>query len=95
MTLSSQATVRKWALRSAGLLFVLAVILFVVFCILSYREEAEALRVHEPYDSIVSSYLRLVVVSTFAGIGSAIAITIYIGTGFVTRSKPETDIDSA
>jgi hypothetical protein len=85
MTFSLQATVKKWALRSAGLLFASALTFFISFCVLSYHEEAEAFRVGEPYDSIGSSYLWLVAVAVFAAIGSASALIIYFSTAFAAR----------
>jgi hypothetical protein len=85
MTFPHQAIVKKWALRSAAFLFASAVILFIAFCVLSYREEVKAFHLGEPYDSITSSYLGLVVVAIFAAIGATLATAIYFGTTLAGR----------
>jgi hypothetical protein len=85
MTLPLQATVKKWALRSAGLLFALAIGLFFAFVIISSREQAEAARFGEPYDSIGSSYRWFVVVASFAVIGATVAIAVYCMIAFSSR----------
>jgi hypothetical protein len=79
MTFSREATVKMWALKSAGLLFALAVALFIAFSVLSAREEVDAIRSGDPYDSIGSSYLWLVPTATAAFVGAALAIAIYFG----------------
>jgi hypothetical protein len=47
----TQATVKKWALRSSGILLALALISFIAFGVISYHEEAESVLIDEPDDS--------------------------------------------
>lgn len=67
----------------AGLLFALAVASFAVFGVLDYREEREAIRLGETYDSIGSGFLPLIVIAIFALFGAAGAALIWV----ITRHR--------
>jgi hypothetical protein len=82
----SRSSVSRWACRGAGLLFALAVAFFVAFVVFTYREEREAMRLGEPYDSIASGFLPLIGIAVFALFGAAGAALIWI----VTRHRHDT-----
>jgi hypothetical protein len=85
MTFPLQASIKKWARRSAGLLFALAVGLFVAFTVISSRERAAAIGFGEPYDSIGSPYAWFIPVAGVAFLASGVAIAVYFGMAFATR----------
>ena len=81
------ATVKKWALRSAGVLLALALSLWIVFGFITYREEEESLRAGEPYVAITSSYVVLAMGGVYAGFGAAAAMVIYAGARFASKFR--------
>jgi len=87
MTFPNEATVKKWALRGAAFLFASAIVLFIAFGVLSYREEVEAFDFGYPHDSITSAYLGLLIVAIYAAFGAVVATGIYFGATFVARFR--------